>query len=52
MRAMRKGQAGAFNITHDVRGEVRIVESAFGLGACPIAEAVQSFDKHLEFEAA
>ena len=52
MRALRKGQAGAFNITRDICGEARIVERAFGLGACPIAEAVQFLDKQLEFEAA
>ena len=29
MRALRKGQAGAFNITRDICGEARIVERAF-----------------------
>jgi AraC-like DNA-binding protein len=28
MRALRKGQAGAFNITRDIRGEARIVDGA------------------------
>ena len=41
MRALRKGQASAFNITRDIRGEARIVERAFGLGASALAEAVQ-----------
>ena len=41
MRPLRKGQASAFNITRDIRGEARIVERAFGLGASALAEAVQ-----------
>ncbi len=32
MRALRKGQAAAFNLTRDIRGEARIVERAFGNG--------------------
>ena len=40
MRALRTGQASAFNITRDIRGEARIVERAFGLGASALAEAV------------
>jgi hypothetical protein len=52
MRAPRKGQAGAFNITRDIRGEARIIERAFGLGACPLAEAIQFLNKRLELEAA
>ena len=41
MRALRKGQARAFNITRDICGEARLVERAFGLGASPLAEAVR-----------
>ncbi len=41
MRALRKGQAGAFNITRDICGEARLVERAFGLGASALSEAVQ-----------
>ena len=52
MRALRKGQASAFNLTRDIRGEVRIVERAFGLGASALAEAVQFLNERLEFEAA
>jgi len=52
MRALRKGQAGAFNMTRDIRGEARIVERAFGLGASPLAEAVQLVSERLELEAA
>ena len=52
MRALRKGQASAYNITRDIRGEARIVERAFGLGACVVAEAVQFIGERLEFETA
>ena len=41
MRALRKGQAQGFNITRDIRGEARLVERAFGLGASPLREVVQ-----------
>jgi hypothetical protein len=41
MRALRKGQAAIFNLTQDIRGEARIVERAFGLGASALAEAVE-----------
>jgi hypothetical protein len=40
MRALRKGQAAVFNLTQDIRGEARIVERAFGLGAGALAEAI------------
>ena len=52
MHALRKGQASAFNITRDIRGQARIVERAFGLGASVLAEAVQLVSKQLELEAA
>ena len=52
MRALRKGQASAFNVTRDIRGEARIVERAFGLGASALAEAVQLVNARLAFEAA
>jgi transposase, IS6 family len=52
MRALRKGQAGAFNITRDSRGEARIVERAFGLGTRPLAEAVRFVSKRLASETA
>ena len=48
MRALRKGQASAFNITNDIGGEARIVERAFGLGASALAEAVQFVRERLE----
>ena len=52
MRALRKGQARAFNLTCDICGEARIVERAFGLGACPLAELVRFLSRQLELEAA
>ena len=42
----------AFNLTRDIRGEARIVERAFGLGASLLAEAVQFVSERLELEAA
>jgi len=51
MRALRKGQAGMFNLTRDIRGEARIVERAFGLGLCVLAEAAQFVSTQLELQA-
>lgn len=51
MRALRKGQASAFNLTGDVRGEARIVERAFGLGPSALAEAVELLRQRLELQA-
>jgi DDE domain len=48
MRALRKGQARAFNITRGIRGEARLAERAFGLGASPLAEAIQFISGRLE----
>ncbi len=45
MRALRKGQAGIFNLTQDIRGEARIVERAFGTGASALAGAIAVFSK-------
>ena len=52
MRALRKGQASAFNLIGDIRGEARIVERAFGLGISALAEAVQFVSERLEHQAA
>ena len=52
MRSLRKGEASAFNVTRDIRGKVRIVERAFGLGASALAEAVQLFSEQLRQVAA
>lgn len=52
MRALRKGQASAFNVTGDIRGEARIVERAFGLGPCALAETIRIVAGRLESKAA
>jgi transposase-like protein len=52
MRALRKGQASAFNVTRDIRGEARIVERAFGIGASALAEAAQLLNQELQLEGA
>ncbi len=52
MCALRKGQASAFNVTCDIRGEARIFKRAFGLGASALTEAVQFFNARLQVEAA
>lgn len=51
MRALRKGQAAAFKITRDIYVEVRLIERAFGLGACAVSEAVRFISERLELEA-
>jgi transposase, IS6 family len=48
MRALRKGQAASFNLTRDIRGEARLVERVFGLGACALTEAVQLLGEQLK----
>lgn len=52
MHALRKGQAHAFNMTRNIRGEARIVERAFGLGASALAEVVQLLNEGCERRAA
>jgi IS6 family transposase len=52
MRALRKGQAAAFRLTHDIRGEARIVERAFGIGASALAEAVTLIGPALQLQSA
>ena len=52
MRALRKGQASAFNVSGDIRGEARIVERAFGLGASALSEVVSLLNNQLDAEAA
>ena len=52
MRALRKGQAAIFNLTKDIRGEARIVERAFGIGAGALAEAVDVIGERLNFPTA
>lgn len=50
MRALRKGQAAIFNLTGGVRGEARIVERAFGIGARALAEAVAVIGEGLNLQ--
>ena len=52
MRALKKGQARAFNVMGDIRSEARIVERAFGIGADALAKAVQFINEQLELQAA
>ncbi len=52
MRALRKGQASAFNITGDIKGETRIVERAFGLGPCALAQTIHLIGGRLDLAAA
>ena len=40
MRAVRKGQAGAFVLEGGIVGEARLVERAFGLGPCALTVVV------------
>ena len=47
MRALRKGQAAAFAIQDGIVGEVRIVERAFGIRRCAVAEAMALLRNHL-----
>jgi transposase-like protein len=52
MRALRKGQATAFNLTRDIRGEARIVERAFGVGASALAEGLAALNEALDLQTA
>jgi len=52
MRALRKGQAAIFNLTRDIRGEARIVERAFGIGASALTEAVALIGDRLNLQSA
>ena len=52
MRALRQGQAAAFNLTRDMQGEARLVERAFNVGPGALAEAVQLVNRQLELKAA
>jgi IS6 family transposase len=52
MRTLRKGQEAIFNLTQDIHGEARIVERAFGIGACALAEAVAVIGERLNLQTA
>ena len=47
MPALRKGQAGAFAIEDGIVSEAKLVERAFGVGACSLAVAVTLLKNHL-----
>ena len=51
MYALRKGQAPAFTIIRDIRGQARIVERTFGFGVSALAEAAQFVGERLQQEA-
>ena len=46
-RALRKGQATIFNLTRGIRSEASLIERAFGLGACALAEGIELVRKPL-----
>ena len=52
MRALRKGRAAIFNLTREIRGEARIVERAFGIGASALAETVAAIGEQLKLQPA
>ena len=52
MRALRKGQAAAYNPTRDMLGEARMIERAFGVGNTALADAVAFLNQSLQTQAA
>lgn len=51
MRALRKGQAAAYNLSRDVLGEARMIERAFDVGACALTDAVALLNRQLQQQA-
>lgn len=51
MHALRKGQERAFCLQPGIRGEVRLVKRAFGLGPSALAEAAQIVADHYQMAA-
>ncbi|GEM_PF-4451114 len=47
MHALRKGQSRSFNLTGDIKDEVRMIERAFGLGQCSLTEAMTMLEDRL-----
>ena len=47
MHALKKGQAKPWRYQKDVRGEVRLVERAFGLGKSAFADGLKQIEKLL-----
>ncbi len=48
MRALKKKQAKAFQIQPGIRGEVRLIERAFGLGPDALSECISFYRDDLE----
>jgi hypothetical protein len=46
MRALRKGQARAWCLQPGIRGEVRLIERAFGIGPSVMTEAMDVLNQH------
>src|SRR3546814_8804906 len=46
MRALRKGQARPWCLQPGIRGEVRLVERAFGIGPSALTEAMGLLNHH------
>lgn len=47
MRALRKGQGRSFNFQGGILGEARMIERAFGLGPCAMADAHRIIEREL-----
>ena len=47
MRALRKDQRRAVNLTRDPIGEKRMIDRAFGVGACVMLETMAWLDEQL-----
>ena len=47
MRALRKGQGRAFNLTRNPIGEKRMIERAFGVGPCVTTETMAWLEQQL-----
>lgn len=52
MHALRKGQTDAWRLQAGVRGEVRLIERAFGLGQPVMAEVMQFVEAEMARNAA
>lgn len=45
MRAIKKGQTRAGQLHKGVQGEIRLIERAFGIGKCALAEAIEQINE-------
>ncbi len=48
MRALKKQQASGFNFSGDIKGEIRNIERAFGLGNCVMADMMRELEIRLK----